>query len=417
MKIPIQRRGDIESFNTPVRPLNDGLRLVAHVEGRTKLLVPAESLTKDPPPTSPVFFNPSASVNRDVTISITSATEGETFCDSMCGVGARGVRVAKEVKRIKAVALVDFNEASIRAARRASVLNGVRRKCEFTLSETSSFLSSRFGRDQRFDFVDVDPFGTPARQLQPSVSATADGGIISVTATDTAVLCGVYPEVSKRRYGSLSLNNRFHHETGVRILFSALAREAAKLDAGIRPVAAHSTRHYIRVYAKLEIGAAKADQSLDALGFVIWCKYCGHCTTSEDPGHSCDSCGMKVKVAGPLWLGAVSDNRVTSPAAGVAEKNGFVQASKVLESLLGEDRFPPWSFSIEDVCSDLKIASVPEGDVYRALAASGHKAMRTPFEKLGVKTDASRAEFMEAVRSCVQKVRPTSRGRPAQGES
>jgi tRNA (guanine26-N2/guanine27-N2)-dimethyltransferase len=232
--------------------------------------------------------------------------------------------------------------------------------------------------------------------------------MISVTATDTAVLCGVYPEVSKRRYGSASLNNRFHHETGVRILFSALAREAAKFDAGIQPVAAHSTRHYIRVYANIMSGAAKADESLDTLGFVIWCGSCGHSMASKDPARFCGSCGMKVKVAGPLWLGAVIDQKVTSLAAGVAEKSGFVQASKVIESFEGVDRFPPWSFNIEDVCSELKVASVSEGEVYRALASSGYHVMRTPFEKLGVKTDASRAEFVDAVRSCVQRAQPAS---------
>jgi len=89
------------------------VRLVEHVEGRTRLIVPAVSLEADPPPTSPVFFNPAASLNRDVSVCVTSAAGGSSFCDSMAGVGARGIRVANEVGVIERVTLVDFDrEAS-----------------------------------------------------------------------------------------------------------------------------------------------------------------------------------------------------------------------------------------------------------------------------------------------------------------
>lgn len=41
-----------------------------------------------------------------------------------------------------------------------------------------------------FDVVDLDPYGTPSQLLEPAVEAVADGGLLCVTATDTAVLCG-----------------------------------------------------------------------------------------------------------------------------------------------------------------------------------------------------------------------------------
>jgi len=251
-------------------------------EGKTRLIVPSASLEQDPPPTAPVFFNPAASINRDVSVSIVAATEGRSFCDSMAGVGARGVRVAREVGRIESLALVDFNSDALKLAKRSASLNRIARKCEFSASETSAYLHSRYGREKRFDYVDVDPFGTPIRQLQAAISATADGGVLSMTATDTAVLCGVYPKVSRRRYGSASLNNSFNHETGIRILLGAIAREGASLDVGIEPVAAHSTRHYLRVFARVLAGAERADRALGNIGFVIWCPFCGHAQASTE---------------------------------------------------------------------------------------------------------------------------------------
>ncbi|MDE1853644.1 MAG: hypothetical protein KGI38_07850 [Thaumarchaeota archaeon] len=377
------------------------MRFVSHTEGRTRLLVPEASLTKDPPPTFPVFFNPAASLNRDVTVAITASTGGATFCDAMAGVGARGLRVAKEVGNVK-VTMVDFNSKALDAGRKAAVLNGVRRKCEFSTSETTSYLFSRFGKDQRYDFVDVDPFGTPVRQIQAALSATSDGGIMSVTATDTAVLCGVHTDTCKRRYGSSPLNNHFHHETGARILIGAIARLGASLDIGIEPVAAHSTRHYIRVYSRVRPGASKADAALKELGYVDWCPACGEVRSSPAPEPTCAVCGKKAKVAGQLWKGGVADVEVLRRAGTRAATMGLGAASRVLESLIGVDAFTPWSFSIGGMCSKLKIPSVPEAYVYRNLVEGGHEVMRTPFEKTGIKTKAGYGEVLAAVRAAAR---------------
>ncbi len=373
------------------------MNTVRHVEGKTWLIVPSASLREDPPPTSPVFFNPAASLNRDISVALVEATGGSSFCDSMAGVGARGVRVATEVSRIGRVTMVDFNAEALKLARRSAALNEIGRKCEFSNSETSSFLYSTSGEDDRFDYVDVDPFGTPVRQLQAALCATASGGILSVTATDTAVLCGVYPGVSKRRYGANTLNNHFHHETGIRILIGAVARHAALLDIGVEPVAAHSTKHYVRVYVRVSAGASKADASLVSLGYVAWCPSCGHTALTSEAQGSCQSCGRRAKVAGPLWAGRLTDAQEVRRATGAAEKMGLDDAAKVLRSLVGVDEFPPWSFSIERICSSLGVPSVSEGDVRATLVKSGFRSFRQPFERTGLKTTAGHRAVEDAV--------------------
>src|SRR5713101_9359424 len=122
------------------------------VEGRTTLLVPSASLTKSEPPTTPFFFNPAASVNRDISVAITEAVSGGTFCDSLAGVGARGVRVANELSRRMNVTMVDFNPSALRVAERSARANSLR--CDFVKSEANTYLFSRFGRDSKFEFVD-----------------------------------------------------------------------------------------------------------------------------------------------------------------------------------------------------------------------------------------------------------------------
>jgi tRNA (guanine26-N2/guanine27-N2)-dimethyltransferase len=376
------------------------LASVRHVEGRTELLVPPKSLTEDPPPTSPVFFNPAASLNRDISVALTAITRGTTFCDSMAGVGARGLRVAKEVERIAKVSMVDFNREALNLGRRAAVLNGVKRKCEFSATETTTYLYSRYGRDQKFDYVDVDPFGTPVRQLQAALSATEDGGIVSITATDTAVLCGVYPKVCVRRYGASPLNNRFHHETAIRILVGALARLGGPLDNGVEPVIAHSTRHYLRVFARVRVGATKSDSALSHIGHVAWCRACGHLSQSRELQRSCEECGGKVASAGPLWLGPLIEDRVAVAGHNAAKNAELIRAANVFKSLVNVDKYPPWSYSIDEICSLLKVPTVSESEVKRRLETSGYRTFRQPFEPTGLKTDAD----YEGVKTAVQSI-------------
>ena len=371
--------------------------LVRIREGETDLLVPAESLSPVPP-TVPIFFNPLASTNRSVSVALVDATSGRSFCDSLAGIGARGVRVAVEVGRGANVTLVDINRESTKLGSRIAKLNKVRSRCNFLPREANSYLYSRFGRDEKFDYVDVDPFGTPVQFFQAALSATRNGGVASFTATDTAVLCGVHIKVAERRYGGTPINNQFHHETGVRLLLNAIRREAATLDLGVRPVAVHSTRHYMRVYVRVQVGPTKAEEGRKNEGYVEWCTRCGNLAKVESPERKCAQCGARLKVAGPLWIGDLIESDTLHNAMASASRLGLPEAEKVLSSLPGVDGFPPWSFSIEKICSALRIASVPDSSVAELLTGQGYKTFRQPLEKTGLKTDAGYADVVRAVR-------------------
>ena len=372
-------------------------RIESYTEGKTRLLVPSVSLSNPVPPTSPVFFNPAASLNRDVSVSVAVANGTETFCDAMSGVGARGLRLAVE-SGVGRVVLVDFNDEAMTLAKRGARLNRVGSKCEFAVSETSSYLHSRFGRTEKFDCVDVDPFGSPVRQVDAALGAVRNGGVVSFTATDAAVLCGVYPRVCLRRYGAVPLNNAFGHETAVRILLGHVVRQAASQDIGATPLFAHSTRHYLRVYLTVKTGATKADACLKQIGFISVCTRCGNTSSGAEGQRVCDECEGKSRSSGPLWLGKLAEDTMLRGAVRSATGLGLVSAARLMESTVGVDRFPPWSFSIEEACSRLGVATAPEQKVRENLATVGRESMRQPFETRGMKTDASVKEFVEAVR-------------------
>ena len=374
-------------------------KLALICEGGTELYVPSQSLEGTPPATHPVFFNPAAKTNRDISVALAAATGPKSFLDVLAGTGARGLRVAKESRRKTHVTLADFSTPSLAVTRRNVKRNQLLRRCTVVHEEANRYLTSRFERQEKFDAIDVDPFGSPAPFVQAATMAASDGGVVSMTATDAAVLCGVYPDVSFRRYGALAVRSEFVHETGLRILLGFAARMGGINDIGIEPIMAHSTLHYLRVFFRVKKGAAKADASVEALGYVTQCNGCNAREWGPSPIERCTSCGTRVRSNGPLWTGKIVDEEVVAGALGVTKEAGWKDAAETLAPLRGVDLFPPFSYSPERVCSRLKIPSVPVRSALEALTGTGFTAARQPFEENGIKTDAEYAEFVEAVRA------------------
>ena len=372
-------------------------RLALVVEGSTELFVPAESLRARAPATYPAFFNPAARVNRDITVAIARATKPRNFLDALAGVGARGVRVANEVDGVD-VTMVDFNSSSVEIARKSIKRNRLSRKCKMVKAEANVFMHSRFTRPEKFAAVDLDPFGTPAHYVQGALVAAADGAVVSVTATDTAVLCGTYPSVALRRYGVRIARSEFMHEAGVRALLGFCARVGGFLDVGIQPVAAHSTLHYLRVYFRVARRATASEKSIRRVGYVVSCGSCHEKSAEAEETENCLACGAKVRPMGPLWLGPIVDDGLVEEAAGFCSRSGWEESAQTLGSLSGVDDCPPFSHSIDDVASREGFSSVKVDEVIETLRSNGRKAMRQPFGAVGVKTDAPYSEVLRAVR-------------------
>ena len=103
-----------------------------------------------------------------------------------------------------------------------------------------------------FHYVDIDPFGSPVPYLESGILPVARRGILAITATDTSVLSGTYPNTCIRRYTSTPLlSAEFYHEVGIRILIKKAIEEGAKLDYALRPIFSYSYRHYFRPFSLL----------------------------------------------------------------------------------------------------------------------------------------------------------------------
>jgi tRNA (guanine26-N2/guanine27-N2)-dimethyltransferase len=394
-------------FSFPVEKIREGL---------AEIVVPnLKEFRKDAwdyaPSKAPVFYNPSMKMNRDLAVLVLQAyqkmVERElTVCEPLAGCGVRGIRFAEEVEGIREVHLNDINPEAFRMAQHNIELNNLANVVSLTNEDANLFLSQNDAPHKRFDYVDLDPFGTPVPYLDSAIRALKSGGILALTATDLAPLCGVHPKVALRKYGGLALRTEYSHEIAMRLLSGCLASTAAKHDIGVNIIFSHKNSHYIRIYALLDQGAKKANQSLQNMGFISHCFSCHHRETAIGVfplvRTTCNECGSTLKMAGPLWLGKIADKEFCEfIGKETARKRIGIEnrIRKTIALIKAESNAPSTYFVIDYICDRLNIAIPPLAKVIEHLGDEGFKAWPTHFHTRGLRTDAAAKTVSEAVRN------------------
>ncbi|KHJ96699.1 N2,N2-dimethylguanosine tRNA methyltransferase [Oesophagostomum dentatum] len=115
--------------------------------------------------------------------------------------------------------------------------------------------------DKRFHAVDLDPYGSASVFLDSAVQCVADGGILMVTCTDMAVLCGNTPETCYNKYGSTTVRLKCCHEMALRILLRSIDSHANRYSRFIEPLLSISVDFYVRVFVRLHTGARMTKDS------------------------------------------------------------------------------------------------------------------------------------------------------------
>lgn len=364
------------------------------VEGETRLLIPEKAVKEDPK----VFFNPRMKLNRDLCVLLVrSLREREeiVFLDLLAGTGAKGLRIALETGC--RVILNDGSKDACRLMRRNAELNHL----DVEVCNKSANLVLQERRD--FNFIDIDPFGTPVPFLDNSFLALGRRGYLGVTATDTAPLCGVYPGACWRKYGAVSLKTDFCHELGIRILAGYVARTAAKYGKGVRFLLSHYREHYFRVYAECESGRKKADMALAEMGYLYYCSRCldRQVEKSLFPSRNGCSCGGIYKVAGPLWLGDLMDKQLIEVLIREAREMKDSEALRTL-LLIRDELEVPFYYDLHKVCKSLKVEVPPMRKFLEELRSMGFRATRTHFSPTAVKTDAGAGVLRSLLRTSFQ---------------
>jgi len=358
-------------------------------EGKAKVVVPKLSAyIKKPsdyaPSKAPVFYNPTMELNRDLAVLVLQTHQkllGReiSVCEPMTGCGLRGARFAVEVKGVQKVALNDINPEAVKVAGFNAELNGVADRVEVTNEDANLFLSRHAAPRKRFDYVDIDPFGPPVPYMDSAIRSLRNGGLLALTATDMAPLCGVHPRACLRKYGGVPLRTEYCHELAVRLVAGCLTMMAAKHEIGIKVVFSHSIDHYVRAYAVVKYGARGITSPLK---------------------RACPDCGAKLSVAGPLWLGRIADKNFCSLMEKEAEERSLRQEKRILKTLAlvqNEAEAQVTYYTVDKICDKLNLPVPPQKKVLSNLRKAGFQAVLTHFNSRGFRTDAPASVVREIV--------------------
>lgn len=385
-------------------------------EGELTLTVPTLSLyavspLEYVPSKAPVFYNPRMELNRDAAVLALRAYQkrvGKTLrvCDPLTGCGVRGLRFAREVDGVEIAVLNDLSSPAVELARFNAQRNGLSDRVVVENVEARALLS-RYAWEMRFDVVDLDPYGSPAPFMDSALTALRGDGLLALTATDTAPLCGVNPRACVRKYFGRPLRTEYCHELGLRLLVGSVAVSAARYDLGVDVAFSHSTDHYLRAYLRVGRGAERANDSLASMGYVLHCFRCLNRRVARGSASAlpldrrCDVCGEEMEVAGPLWLGVLADRSFCMEMRGGFGGSRLGSGGRLwglLEEIAGEADAPPTFFAVDKVCGKLGLRAVSPDRVRGRLSEKGFSAAKTHFYPQGIKTDASIREVREAVR-------------------
>ncbi len=350
-------------------------------EGKIKFHSYIGKPTKD----LPVFYNPEMAKQRDITICSLSAFQKRvkrnlSVCDPLAGSGVRGIRILKEVKNVDEVVFNDVGSDSVKLIKKNLKLN----KKKATVCNKDARILLLENRSA-FDFIDIDPFGSPVKYLDIAPFAIKHGGLFASTATDMGALAGSFPSTCLRRYGIRVARTDFYLELGIRVLITTIQQAFSRHESGFMPLLSHSA-HYFRVIGLVEKNRASADRIIKNIGFVSYCKRCLWKVFEIEK--MCGNCKSKTDVIGPIWLGKIQDDDFVKSVLIEGEKRKF-------KIKISEEIDAPFYYEIGTVGKIYKKQFPAIEKILGNLKSSGFKASRSSLCPTGIKTDAGIKDFVK----------------------
>lgn len=264
-----------------------------------------------------------------------------TILDALSATGLRALRYAHELPFVTSVTANDIDAEAVESIKRNAKHNGLEDKIRATQDDALGHMYTLLAEDlkhkdrasQKYDVIDLDPYGTSAPFFDTAVQAVrSDDGLLCVTCTDSGVFASSgYPEKAFALYGGTTSKGPHAHEVGLRLIINAIATSAARHGLAIEPLLSLSIDFYVRVFIKVRRSPASVKFQAARTMIVYSCdEGCGSWTTQllgrnkrapnkngtgffykhgfaagPTTNQFCEHCGSKMHLAGPMYAGPI----------------------------------------------------------------------------------------------------------------
>ncbi len=335
-----------------------------------------------------VFYNPRMKFCRDFDVVIFKEIKEKEkevrYLDALAATGIRGIRASLEAGFSSI--FNDSDKKAVKNIQRNLELNGLE-------AEVFNMDANILMRDMSFFHIDIDPFGSPAEFID---SAVIRPKYLSVTATDTAALCGSATNSGLRKYSVYALKTEYYPEVGLRILLGRILSEAGKYDKAPEVVISFAKEHFYRVHIKFKRSPRAVREVYKKYGFLLHCFNCLRryaVPVGEEFETNCE-CGKKFTLIGPLWLGELHSREFVE---GIAENGLGLDVKRMLERIREEEDFA-FFYDLHFLTRKLRTSPPPLDEVIESLKEIGFSASKTRFLGTSFKTSAPIEEIFKVIK-------------------
>ncbi|KGG50439.1 N2,N2-dimethylguanosine tRNA methyltransferase [Mitosporidium daphniae] len=283
-----------------------------------------------------VFYNPVQEFNRDLSMLIAhlfsklfskerderakakpSAARGSSastfkILDALTASGFRAIRYAHQVPLASQIISNDLDHG-VRETISANIAHNAIKEDLIKINIQDAKYA---GKQSFFDLIDVDPYGSASPFLDAAVQAVSSGGLLAITSTDMAVLCGVHPGTCFAKYQGVPLHSDYSQEMAIRLLLNAVETAANRYGRYIEPLVSVKIDFYVRIFVRVHKGPLEVKKSVKKRALVLACPACrtffaqpiGAIVANDKYAYSplavscCSICSStKLQVAGPIW--------------------------------------------------------------------------------------------------------------------
>ncbi|KAJ0118128.1 dimethylguanosine trna methyltransferase [Diaporthe amygdali] len=396
-----------------------------------------------------------------------------TILDALSATGLRALRYAQEMPFVTKITANDLDASAVESIKLNVLHNGLDDKIDVNHGDAIVHMYSKIaahqaltekdkakGKSEKYDVVDLDPYGTAAMFLDAAVQAVRDdGGLLCVTCTDAGVWASNgYPEKAFALYGGVPVKGHFSHEVGLRLILHAISTSAARYGLSIEPLLSLSIDFYARVFVRVSRSPAAVKFTAGKTMIVYNCDVgCGAWSTQfllRNKAHQnkngsgffykhtmaqgptadqhCAHCGTKMHLAGPMFGGRLHSPdfvkrildklpEASKETYGTTERiKGMLTTAleehlddaetegkpKSKDDALAEIEPYPFFFLPTALARTIHCATPPEDAIRGALRGLGYRVTRSHCKPGSIKTDAPWSVLWDVMREWVRQKAP-----------